>query len=263
MRKHHEILLAPLALCLLAVACDLPAAPVGKDSVGTDGEGGDDPAEEGTSEGGTAEGWTSDGATSQGGTSEGATSDDGHVPSCADYDPCAGTEDQVGLYSGWICGPDADQWIISSHDTTCAEALANCLANEQTNAAKGRVYHCEWNGFEIHRTHDPTGYCEPRHGPATACEDLGPQSCVVPASPCEGQQGVQEPMVGWACNADVDAPEIVPLDPLSCEDALAVCAEYLAAYPGISLACLWNGKALMYTEAVAGECATLEPCTGQ
>lgn len=226
MHKHHVILLAPLSLCLLAtVACDLPAAPVGKDALAIEDEDEDD------------------------------------APVCEGYDPCAGTEGQLGFYGGWVCGPLFAQVVINTNDISCNDALANCLLNESTNAENGTLYYCEWDGFEIHRSHDPEGYCEELHGPAPACEDLGPQSCVVPEDPCEGQEGWQDHVHGFACNSDVFAPTIdgAPAQ-FSCEDALALCADYLAAHPDLSLSCLWNGKALMYNEAVAGECATLEPC---
>lgn len=232
MHKHHDILLAALSLGLLtAVACDLPPAPVGTDSACTDGE-----------------------------TAQDVPNDEGYVLACAGYNPCAGSEDEIGLYSAWICGPNSAQVVIGG-TMDCAEALANCLLNETINAVNGTIYHCEWNGFDIHRTLDPEGYCDALHGPPTACEDLGRDSCVVPEDPCEGQEGWQDILITAACSGEAtDAPSLEDVGPYSCEDARTVCADFLAANPDLSLSCMWNGKVLLYNEAVAGECESFEPC---
>lgn len=228
MRNHHDILLASLSSFLfLGVACDLPPAPVGKDSTGTEDD-----------------------------------EDDDGAPVCEGYDPCAGTEGQLALYSGYSCGPEPlGQWFISTSHISCQDALANCLLNESENLDSGLVLHCEWDGWQIHRTDDPQGLCEGAYGPAVACEDLGPSSCEASEDPCAGHEGQLSNFAFLPCDAADHAPFVEAGGTEStCEDALAACAEFMAEHSGPSIACVWNGKPLLFEEQVAGECATLEPC---
>jgi hypothetical protein len=271
MQRIHHLLVASLSLVCLAAACDLPAAPVGKDdgdgngSKGDDGggdvddgdvDGGeDDSGDEGNSgpvdgDGGTDDGGVDDGA------GDGDDADNG-PPTCEN--PCAGTEGQLGFYMHDKCEPGFGSFGTMS-GMSCQDALDHCLIMELVNP--GYAYHCEWDGREIHRTQGIGNLCDPYHGPAS-CNT--PSPCVPVDPTCGGLEGEGEDwefLVFYDCDAGVfDGPSPAQQEVLrTCEDVVARCAQHLADHPGESHACLFGLNWLMYSEAVAGACSGMNAC---
>ena len=279
MQRIHHLLVASLSLVCLAAACDLPAAPVGKDDGdgngsksddgggdvddgeadgdvdgGGDASGGDASGGEGNSGPVDGDGGADDGGTDDGGADDGGA-DDG-PPTCED--PCAGTEGEVGFYMHDRCEPGFGSFGTMS-GMSCQDALEHCLIMELVNP--GYAYHCEWDGREIHRSQELGELCDPYHG-SSSCDV--PSPCVPVDPTCGGLEGEVEDWEFFSfydCDANVfDASPEEQEELRTCEDAVARCAEYLADHPGESHACLLGRNWLMYSEAVAGACSGMNAC---